>query len=108
MELRDTTLAVNQAPRDDNNYLYHLESANGRWAIAIEHFREAHFNVCVMYRDPDWDLHGVIRYWKCSARDMAEARFLALQNLFANLDADLALTDMLRHLPPEERHAPTN
>jgi hypothetical protein len=39
---------------------------------------------------------------------MAEARFLALQNLLANLDADLALTDMLQHLPPEERHAPTN
>lgn len=103
MNMRDTTVDANNRAEMADYYLYHVESPDARWAIAVEQATEARFNVSVMFREPGWDVYGTVRYWSYPERSMAEARYLQLQDLFKDLDEGITLKAMTRSLPEEER-----
>lgn len=102
MNLRDTTALANSKPDMAEYYLYHCESDTSRWAIAVEQPREDRYNVSVMYQEPGWDVFGVIRYWQYEDRPSAEARYLQLQNMFADLDEGITIKTLTRNLPATE------
>lgn len=104
MHLRDTTMEANSAANMEQYYLYHSESSNGRWSLAVEQPTPESFSVSVLYKEPDWDVSGVIRYWVFGERAEAEARYLELQKLFEGLEETETLKSMPKRLPPTERH----
>lgn len=89
-------------------YMYHLQSATDRWAIAVEQVRIDRFSVSVLYKEANWPDFGVIRYWTVDDRTMAEARYLELQRIFAGIDEGVGYKELARAIPPEERHARTD
>ena len=106
MQLRDTTAEANNQENMANYYLYHSESANNAWGLAVEQVEADAFNVCVLYKEPDWDMYGVIRYWTFDDRAMAEARYLELQTLLRDVEESVGMKELLKTLPETERHAP--
>jgi hypothetical protein len=102
--MRDTTMEANAKTNMAQYYLYHSESPASRWAIAVEQPTQETFNVSVLYREPDWDVFGTIRYWVFEDRVDAEARYLELQKLFRELAEDATIKAIVRQLPEEERH----
>lgn len=103
MELKDTTAAANEAEDMSGYYLYHVSSPEGRWSVAVEQPENDRFNVAVLFRDPAWDLAGVLRYWNYGDRALAEARYLELQRILGGLPEETAMGDLVKALPPEER-----
>jgi hypothetical protein len=103
MQLQDTTLDRNAELETSTYYIYRLESPSRRWGIAVEQVVADLFNVSVTYCEPDWDLHGVVRYWSFDSRDMAEARYLELQRLLGDADEATEMRALLATLPPTER-----
>jgi hypothetical protein len=106
MHLRDTTIEANNREEMANYYLYHAESPASTWGLAVEQVEADHFNVCVLFKEPAWDVFGVIRYWTVEDRAEAEARYLELQKIFETLDEGVTLKTLQRALPEEERHGP--
>lgn len=107
MELRDTTVDANSGENMADYYMYHLQSPNDRWAIAVEQVRPGRFHVSVLASQPGWGMFGVVRYWVAQDQTLAEARYLELQTLFAGIDegADIKVVQAL--LPPAERGGPS-
>lgn len=108
MHLRDTTMEANNKENMANYYLYHSESPKGIYGLAVEQVEMDHFNVCVLFKDPAWgeDMFGVLRYWTFEDRAEAEAHYLNLQRVMADVDEDISMKAIQRVLPEEERHAP--
>lgn len=106
MHLRDTTIEANKKEELDNYYLYHAESPQSIWGLAVEQVELDHYNVSVLFKEPDWDVFGVLRYWTVAERAEAEARYLELQKIFETLAEDVTLKTLQRALPEQERHGP--
>jgi hypothetical protein len=104
MKLRDTTEDANTREAPDNSYLHFAQSSNDKFAIAVEQPKSDSFNVAVLYKEPAWDLFGVIRYWVYAERVLAETRYLELQRIFDPLEESHDLKGVLAALPPQERH----
>ena len=107
MILRDNTIEANSGENMADYYLYHVQSAEDRWAIAVEQTRADRFHVSVLVKQFGWDLFGVVRFWIFDERAMAEARYLELQRIFADLLEGVALEDLLKMLPEAERRVPS-
>ena len=82
MHLRDTTAETNAQGDMANYYLYHAESPQGLYGLAVEQVEADQYNVCVLFKEPGWDMYGVLRYWTYSDRAEAEANYLSLQKVF--------------------------
>lgn len=106
MHLRDTTIEANNKENMANYYLYHAESPNSLYGLAVEQVEADLYNVNVLFKQPDWDVFGVLRYWSFDDRAVAEARYLELQKLFEGLEEDLDMKAVLKALPEEERRGP--
>jgi hypothetical protein len=106
MHLRDTTIEANNKENMANYYLYHAESPANLYGLAVEQVEQDLYNVCVLYKEPDWDMYGVLRYWSFEDRAEAEARYLQLQTLFADVDEGISMKAIQRVLPEEERRGP--
>jgi hypothetical protein len=107
LNLRDTTLEANSGENMADYYLYHVQSEENRWALAVEQTRGDRFHVSVMVKQFGWDMYGVVRYWVFEERAMAEARYLELQRLLGELDEGIALEDLMKKLPPADRRVPS-
>jgi hypothetical protein len=107
MNLRDTTVEANSGENMADYYLYHIQSEENRWAIAVEQTRGDRFHVSVMVKQFGWDMYGVVRYWAFEERAMAEARYLELQRIFGELEEGIALEDLVKKLPPADRRVPS-
>ncbi|MEB3196502.1 MAG: hypothetical protein VKP62_04790 [Candidatus Sericytochromatia bacterium] len=103
MDLTDTTVARNSEPDMAAYYLYRMESPARRWGLAVEQLREDRFHVAVTYAEPEWDVHGVVRYWSYETRDLAEARYLELQRVLGAVEESLEMKAILAVLPAVER-----
>ncbi|MEB3285782.1 MAG: hypothetical protein VKN33_10895 [Candidatus Sericytochromatia bacterium] len=103
MELEETTAKRNAEPEMESYYLHRLESPSRRWGLAVEQLRDDHFSVAVTFTEPNWPVHGVARHWSYSTRDVAEAQYLVLQNILADIEESANLSDVTRKLPPPER-----
>ncbi|HEY9722627.1 MAG TPA: hypothetical protein V6D47_11465 [Oscillatoriaceae cyanobacterium] len=103
MELHDTTAAANEAEDMSGYYMYHVSSPASRWSVAVEQPEQDRFNVQVLFREPAWDLSGVLRYWTYSDRTLAEARYIELQRILGGLPEDSDMAAIVSALPPEER-----
>lgn len=103
MHLRDTTVEINHVEDMQNDYLYHSESAQGRWGLGVEQVTPERFDVSVNFREPGWDVAGVIRYWTFAERALAEARYLELQRLFEGFCEDVTMDEVMPRLPATER-----
>lgn len=103
MELRDTTVEANSGENMADYYLYHAQSADDRWALAVEQVRGDRFHVSVLVNEPGWDMFGVVRYWIFTDRAMAEARYLELQRLMAGVAEGATMQEVLPLLPTAER-----
>lgn len=103
MQLRDTTTEANSREDMQAYYLYHVESPHSRWAVAVEQVEPERFNVSVLYREPAWDVYGVIRYWGFRERSMAEARYLEAQRILGELDEEAGINEVVKALPADER-----
>ena len=106
MHLRDTTEEANSKENMANYYLYHAEGPQGVYGLAVEQVEQEHYNVCVLFKEPGWDMYGVLRYWTFEDRAEAEASYLRLQNQFADIDEGIGMKALLRVLPEEERRGP--
>jgi hypothetical protein len=104
MHLRDTTMEANNKENMANYYLYHAESPQGVYGLAVEQVEADHFNVCVLFKEPAWDMYGVLRYWTFEDRAEAEAHYLNLQKVLADIDEGISMKAIQRVLPEEERH----
>jgi hypothetical protein len=105
MELEETTAARNAEPEMESYYLHRLESPSRRWGLAVEQIKADNFSVSVTYMEPNWPVHGVARHWSYESRDVAEALYLQLQKLLADVDEQLDLRGVTALLPPPERIA---
>ena len=106
MHLRDTTIEANTKENMANYDLDHAESPQSTYGLAVEQVESDQFNVCVLFKEPAWDVYGVLRYWTFDDRALAEARYLELQKAFETLDEGITMKALLRALPEEERHGP--
>ncbi|MDB5101984.1 MAG: hypothetical protein JWM80_6405 [Cyanobacteria bacterium RYN_339] len=107
MNLRDNTIDANSGENMADYYLYHFQSEQDRWALAVEQTAGNRFHVSVMVKQFGWDIHGVVRYWVFDERDMAEARLLELQGIFGGMEEGIALEDLIKKLPAAERRVPS-
>lgn len=105
MELEETTAARNAEPEMESYYLHRLESPSRRWGLAVEQVKSDNFSVSVTYMEPDWPVYGVARHWSYESRDVAEALYLQLQKLLADVDEQTDLRGVTALLPQAERIA---
>jgi hypothetical protein len=103
MKLRDTTVEANSGEDMADYYLYFAQSAEDRWALAVEQMQLDRFHVSVLMKQADWPVFGVLRYWVFPDRAMAEARYLELQRLLADIAEDVPMKELLAKLPPRDR-----
>jgi hypothetical protein len=106
MHLRDNTAEVNSQGDMANYYLYHSESPAGAYGVAVEQAEADVYNVSVLFKEPGWDMFGVLRYWTFGDRAEAEANYLSLQKAFEGIDEAAGMKEVLKALPEEQRHGP--
>jgi hypothetical protein len=106
MNMRDTTVEANSGENMADYYLYHVQSEENRWALAVEQTRGDRFHVSVLMSEPGWDVFGAVRYWVFEERALAEARYLELQRLMADIDEQEDMKAVLAKLPAAERIGP--